>query len=173
MSSSPSPTQAMPGSAMPPAPAILDAAHERLRELSARVTQPRLGILACLMESHEPLTHQAVIDRMPADGEAIDRVTVYRVLDWLVEQGLAQKRAGHDRVFRFSLVEHEAARAQVHRQHSHFHCNRCDRTFCLDGVSAPAQAAPKVPSGFAVEHVELTVNGVCAECGARTPGKHG
>lgn len=171
MSSSPTPNLAAPAPGMTPAAATLDAAHERLRELGARVTQPRLGILACLMESSEALTHQAVIDRMPADGEAVDRVTVYRVLDWLVEQGLAQKRAGHDSVFRFSLVEHEAARAQAHRQHSHFHCSRCDRTFCLDGASVLAQAAPKVPSGFAVEHVELTVNGVCAECGAHTTGR--
>lgn len=148
----------------------LQAAEARLRALGARVTQPRLSILACLIESGDPLTHQAVIDRLPAD-EAIDRVTVYRVLDWLVDQGLAQKRAGSDRVFRFALVEHEAARAEVHRQHSHFHCSRCDRTFCLEGESAPpAQAAPALPSGFAIEHIELTVNGVCAECGARTTG---
>ncbi len=155
-------------------PAPLEAAHERLRLLGARVTQPRLAILACLIGSEDALTHQAVIDRLPAEGETIDRVTVYRVLDWLVEQGVAQKRAGNDRVFRFSLVEHEAARAQVHRQHSHFHCTRCDRTFCLDAVSAPAQlTVPQVPSGFAVEHVELTVNGVCAECGRRPGGAHG
>jgi len=140
----------------------LDAAQARLRQLGARVTQPRVAILACLIDAEAPLTHQAVIDRLPADGD-VDRVTVYRVLDWLVEQGLAQKRAGNDRVFRFTLVEHEAARAQVHRQHSHFHCTRCDRTFCL--ASAGKSVAPKVPSGFAVEHVELTVNGVCAECG--------
>lgn len=144
------------------------AAEERLRALGARVTQPRLSILACLIDTGVPLTHQAVIDRLPADG-AIDRVTVYRVLDWLVEQGMAQKRAGNDRVFRFSLIEHEAARAEVHRQHNHFHCSRCDRTFCLEGQSAPApQAAPDLPSGFAIEHIELTVNGVCAECGTRT-----
>lgn len=139
-----------------------EAAQARLRQLGARVTQPRVAILACLIDATEPLTHQAVIDRLPADGD-VDRVTVYRVLDWLVDQGLAQKRAGNDRVFRFTLVEHEAARAQVHRQHSHFHCTRCDRTFCLE--SAGKSVAPKVPSGFAVEHVELTVNGVCAECG--------
>jgi len=151
-----------------PAPATLEAARERLRRLGARVTQPRLAILACLIGSNEALTHQAVLDLIPATGEAIDRVTVYRVLDWLVEQGLAQKRAGNDRVFRFSLLEHEAARAQVHRQHSHFHCIRCDRTFCLDDGGAPAHLdAPRVPSGFAIEHIELTVNGVCAECGAQ------
>lgn len=156
-----------------PATAVLEAAQERLRLLGARVTQPRVAILACLIGSEEALTHQAVIDRLPAEGDTIDRVTVYRVLDWLVEQGVAQKRAGNDRVFRFSLVEREAARAQVHRQHSHFHCTRCDRTFCLDAASVPAQmAAPQVPSGFAIEHVELTVNGVCAECGAR-PGDPG
>ncbi|WP_354685878.1 Fur family transcriptional regulator [Cupriavidus necator] len=156
-----------------PEPAILEAAHERLRQLGARVTQPRLCILACLIGSDEALTHQAVIDRLPEQGETVDRVTVYRVLDWLVDQGVAQKRAGNDRVFRFSLIEREAARAQEHRQHSHFHCTRCDRTFCLD-ASAPAQpAVPRVPSGFAIEHVELTVNGVCAECGKRAPaGQH-
>lgn len=160
-----------------PTPASLEAAHERLRQLGARVTQPRLCILACLIGSGEALTHQGVIDRLPEQGEkgeTIDRVTVYRVLDWLVEQGVAQKRAGNDRVFRFSLVEHEAARAQQHRQHSHFHCTRCDRTFCLDDASVPAQpAAPRVPSGFAIEHVELTVNGVCAECGKRMPAAPG
>lgn len=142
--------------------ASLDEAQSRLRQLGARVTQPRVTILACLIDAESPLTHQAVIDRLPADGD-VDRVTVYRVLDWLVEQGLAQKRAGNDRVFRFTLLEHEAARAEVHRQHSHFHCTRCDRTFCLE--TAGKSVAPKVPSGFAVEHVELTVNGVCAECG--------
>ncbi|WP_427312300.1 Fur family transcriptional regulator [Cupriavidus sp. H39] len=153
-----------------PTPAAQEAAHERLRQLGARVTQPRLCILACLIGSDEALTHQAVIDRLPDAGETIDRVTVYRVLDWLVDQGVAQKRAGNDRVFRFSLVEHEAARAQEHRQHSHFHCTRCDRTFCLDDAGTPAQpVAPRVPSGFAIEHVELTVNGVCAECGKRPP----
>ncbi len=147
-----------------------DEAQSRLRQLGARVTQPRVAILACLIEAREPLTHQAVIDRLPADGD-VDRVTVYRVLDWLVDQGLAQKRAGNDRVFRFTLVEHEAARAEVHRQHSHFHCTRCDRTFCLE--TAGKSVAPKVPSGFAVEHVELTVNGVCAECGkARSDAEH-
>lgn len=149
--------------------AVLDAAQERLRQLGARVTQPRVAILACLIGSDDPLTHQAVIDRLPAAcaaGETIDRVTVYRVLDWLVEQGVAQKRAGNDRVFRFTLREHEAARAQAHRQHSHFHCTRCDRTFCLEDAGLPQHdIVPTVPPGFAIEHVELTVNGVCADCG--------
>lgn len=167
---SPSPTTS---DLLPPA-VTLEAAHARLRVLGARVTQPRLSILACLIDSEAPLTHQAVIDRLPANGEAIDRVTVYRVLDWLVEHGVAQKRAGHDRVFRFSLVEHEAARAEVHRQHSHFHCSRCDRTFCLDAAGAPApEAAPAVPTGFAIEHVELTVSGLCAECAHRQRGGPG
>ncbi|WP_423195127.1 MULTISPECIES: Fur family transcriptional regulator [unclassified Cupriavidus] len=144
-----------------------EAAQARLRLLGARVTQPRVAILACLIGSDEAMTHQAVIDGLSGEADGVDRVTVYRVLDWLVDQGIAQKRAGNDRVFRFSLREHEAARAEVHRQHSHFHCLRCDRTFCLEAAGTPPRVAtPKVPSGFAVEHVELTVNGICAECGA-------
>ncbi|MBK8524409.1 MAG: hypothetical protein IPL58_10055 [Betaproteobacteria bacterium] len=35
---------------------------------------------------------------------SLDRVTLYRVLDWLVESGLAVKGADERRVWRFSLA---------------------------------------------------------------------
>ncbi len=147
---------------------LLDAARDRLRTLGARVTQPRVQVLACLMRSEIPLTHQAVLEQMPADsGDSIDRVTVYRVLDWLVEQQVAQKSAGEDRVFRFSLSDHVEAQAQAHRQHGHFQCTRCNRTFCLDAPASPVAGmvpVPRVPAGFDVEHIELTIKGRCPQC---------
>ena len=79
------------------------AARTRLRSLGSRVTEQRVRVLAVLMQGDEPLSHQAVCDALPDDA-GIDRVTVYRVLDWLVAVGIVHKTAGADRVFRFSLA---------------------------------------------------------------------
>lgn len=144
------------------------AARARLRGLGSRVTEPRVRVLAVLMEGTDPLSHQAVCDALPADA-GTDRVTVYRVLDWLVAGGIVHKTAGADRVFRFSLAEHDAAREAAHRSHSHFHCTQCGRDFCLEAAPAPIMPAmldAALPTGFAADHAELTIKGYCADCAA-------
>ena len=133
----------------------------------ARATQPRLCILACLIGSDEALTHRAVLDRIPATGEAIDRVTVYRVLDWLVEQG-RRRSAPATTASSASAVEHEAARAQSIAGTAISTARAATAPSAGRRQRARRAGRPRVPSGFAVEHVELTVNGICAECGART-----
>jgi Fur family ferric uptake transcriptional regulator len=140
-----------------------EAARARLRGLGSRVTEPRVRVLAVLMQGADPLSHQAVCDALPADS-GIDRVTVYRVLDWLVAGGIVHKTAGADRVFRFSLAEHDAAREAVHRSHSHFHCTQCGRDFCLEAAEPPAMPKAALPAGFAADHAELTIKGACADC---------
>ncbi|WP_439889688.1 Fur family transcriptional regulator [Ralstonia sp. 25C] len=143
-------------------------ARARLRGLGSRVTEPRVRVLAVLMEGAEPLSHQAVCDALP-DDSGIDRVTVYRVLDWLVAGGIVHKTAGADRVFRFSLAEHDAAREAAHRSHSHFHCMQCGRDFCLEAAEPPVMPKAALPAGFAADHAELTIKGCCADCGAGSP----
>lgn len=139
------------------------AARARLRGMGSRVTEPRVRVLAALMQGAEPLSHQAVCDALP-DDSGIDRVTVYRVLDWLVAGGVVHKTAGADRVFLFSLAEHDAAREAAHRSHSHFHCTQCGRDFCLEAAEPPAMPKAALPAGFAADHAELTIKGCCADC---------
>lgn len=173
------------------APLIVDPtrAEALLRGMSVRVTQPRVQVLALLIGSEAPLTHHEVMSRIQAaqpvpDGQTeaeapMDRVTIYRVLDWLVERGLVRKSAGADRVYRFHLAEREAAQEQAHRSHSHFYCTQCQRMFCLDDEALPGSrrvvgasgvwrrrsaASPVLPEGFSADHIELTVKGRCADC---------
>lgn len=89
-------------------------------------------------------------------ARATDRVTVYRILEWLTANELAHKIAGGDRVWRFCAARHE------HAQHVHFECNRCGTVVCLDELGP--QPRIKLPSGFRTQYVELLVKGLCAEC---------
>jgi len=130
-------------------------AAARVRATGARVTPARIGVLAALLQRAEALSHHELETALAAD--AVDRVTLYRVLDWLVAQGLAHRISSADRAWRFTAADRR------HDAHAHFHCNRCGKVSCLDEVKAPRLPAA-MPSGFRAEGLEVTVKGVCASC---------
>jgi Fur family ferric uptake transcriptional regulator len=134
----------------------LRTAHNRLRATGARVTSTRVRVLAALVAAQKALSRQ---DVERALAERLDRVTLYRVLDWLVERGLAHRAAGEDRVWRFMAGE-------PHADHAHFHCRQCDAVLCL---RARAGRAVRLPRGFRGESIDLTVHGLCAECARVRP----
>jgi Fur family ferric uptake transcriptional regulator len=137
-----------------------EQARAMLRARGARVTQQRARVLACLLAAGEALSHLEMQRRLETEpaAEPIDRVTLYRVLEWLVEVGLAHRVSGPDRVFRFS--------AQAgHAMHGHFRCAVCARMFCLEESPGLGRVIESMlPAGFSSEAVELTVSGRCGAC---------
>ena len=79
------------------------SARAQLRATGVRITPARAAVFKLLHESERALSHQEIESGL-GRANPLDRVTVYRVLDWLVEQGLAHKVAGLDRVWRFSII---------------------------------------------------------------------
>jgi Fur family ferric uptake transcriptional regulator len=132
------------------------AARGRIRAAGERLTAPRAAVLGALLASDTALTHHEIEAALrPTSG--VDRVTVYRVLDWLVALGLAHRIAGEDRTWRF-----RASRDPSHGPHAHFTCSGCGRTVCLEDVAVPS--AVRLPRGYRPQKVELTVSGLCAAC---------
>jgi Fur family ferric uptake transcriptional regulator len=135
----------------------LDSARAMVRASGDRVTAARVNTLGVLLAGRSALSHTDIEQAMSRGG-TVDRVTLYRVLDWLVEKGLAHRIAGADRVWRYSI-----ARAE-HGDHAHFQCNRCGKVLCLEQLAKPEVRLPRLPSGYRTERVEMTVQGRCAEC---------
>lgn len=140
--------------------ALADARRARLTGLGLRVTANRVAVLAVFEAAPRALSHADVEAEL---AQAIDAVTLYRTLDAFVEAGLLTKTVGADRVSRFALMQSAA----THEGHAHFHCDDCGRVFCLP-TKPPRQ--PVVPDGFAVAAVDLSVHGLCAECGPKHGG---
>jgi Fur family ferric uptake transcriptional regulator len=140
------------------APAIRERAAVLVERTGARVTRQRIEVLAALLAAPRALSHHEIERRLNRDL-GIDRVTVYRVLEWLVERGLAHRISGDDRVWRFNAADGEPAHSYGH---AHFKCNGCGEVICLDEVRA-ARRVP-LPAGYRSQEVELTVKGLCAEC---------
>jgi Fur family ferric uptake transcriptional regulator len=138
------------------------AAAAAIAERGARSTRARVDVLATLRSAHEALTHHDVEERLKRRHD-IDRVTLYRVLEWLVALGFAHKFAGDDRVWRFSASsqgESGPAHGNGHA-HAHFQCVECGKVVCLDEARMPQVP---VPPGFRRREVEVTVKGSCDRC---------
>lgn len=131
-------------------------AEVAIRATGARVTQGRIQVLSVLQQADRALTHHEVEARVLA-AAPLDRVTIYRVLDWLTREQIAHKIPGDDRVWRFTI----AGRQQAH-QHAHFQCTDCSQVICLDDV--PSTLRPRLPAGYRSVGVEVTVKGQCRAC---------
>ena len=136
-------------------PPIHDQASRLLLQRNATATPARVRVLQLLLAADATMSHQALQQAATASGQTFDKVTLYRVLDWLVAQELVHSVTGQDRVRRFSLV-------RAHHGHAHFECSGCGRLFCLH--SALATVIPDVPSGFIPVTLDITVLGRCADC---------
>jgi Fur family ferric uptake transcriptional regulator len=131
-------------------------AEALVRRAAARATRQRIAVLAVLLAARRALSHHEV-ERKVKRRAGVDRVTVYRALEWLVACGLAHRIPGDDRVWRFN------AAAEGHAQrHAHFQCNDCGEVICLEKAVA-ADIVP-LPAGYRSQEVELIVKGLCAGC---------
>ncbi len=141
---------------MPDFPADFFAAQ--LRAAAVKVTRPRLRVLACLGRAAKALTHAELEEQFAAEAAGtLDRVTLYRVLDSLLDCGLAQRTLDARGVYRFELNSVRAA----HAAHAHFHCQHCGGVTCLEQMAMPAAC---LPAGFVARQIEVEVRGLCAGC---------
>lgn len=140
------------------APSLTSRAEVLIGETGSRLTLARVRVLAFLLAQQAAVTHHDIEAALDSE-DRIDRVTLYRTLDWLVAQGLAHKMLGEDRVWRFRANETAAA----HRQHAHFKCERCATMICL-GSMAPSSKSLALPEGYRALEVEMTVKGLCPAC---------
>ncbi len=129
-----------------------------IRATGARVTSSRVQILSLLQTAHGPLSHNNIEDLLNKNElPEMDRVTLYRVLDWLVDVGLAHKANNARGVFCFT-----AAKPNIqHKQHMHFRCTDCGSVLCLD---VPPPLPPVLPSGFHLANAEFDISGECSDC---------
>jgi Fur family transcriptional regulator, ferric uptake regulator len=155
--------------------AVLTQARELLKGKAERLTGSRVVVLAALLQAGSALSHPELVAAVEDSETQVDRVTIYRILDWLTEVGLAHRVSGADRIFRFSSMANSNA-------HGHFHCSDCHKTFCIvekpEKVAkarhlghAPAKTSDLVasvkallPKGFVTADIDLSISGLCPEC---------
>lgn len=140
-----------------------EQARVLLRERGLRITGPRVSVLKALLDTHRPTSAQELIDAVPG----MDYVTVYRTLNTLVDEGIAQSVGTTERGRRFEVHACEGCRVD----HPHLECRGCGSLQCLEYGLLPAMLIPTEVGGFLVEEAKLYLYGWCAACQARRAQK--
>lgn len=120
-----------------------------------RNTVAKTEIWRILKTSDTALSHAEILAAV--DG-LCDRVTVYRVLDRLQEEGSIHKVVNMDGIHKFAAC-HNCSEYH-HHNHIHFSCERCKTVTCLENV----EPVFSLPEKYRLHQVNFTVSGLCAKC---------
>lgn len=121
-----------------------------------RNTTAKTEILKLINNSQSALSHSEIQTLL---NGLCDRVTIYRVLDRLTEEGLIHKVVNVDGTVRYAEC-HACSSTEHHHNHIHFSCEQCDSVTCMDNVE-PSFSLPK---NYKVHAVNFTVSGICPQC---------
>ena len=131
------------------------------RERGQRLTASRRQILEVLLESHKPLGAYDIIDRAALKGARPAPITIYRALDFLIENGLVHRIESRN-AFIACIHDHDADDVIMF-----LICERCgavgeQRSAAVaDTLKSAARAA-----GFAPQTPVIEISGICAHCRA-------
>jgi Fur family peroxide stress response transcriptional regulator len=126
---------------------------DRLGTGGFRFTPQRQHVYGVLMQRRDHPTAEEVFIRSKKTMPDISMATVYNCLDALVKC----------RLVRQVQLERGATRYCPNmEEHCHYYCNECGTVFdvALTGNSA---VVPR-PKGFKIDHYEIAVHGICADC---------
>jgi Fur family transcriptional regulator, zinc uptake regulator len=154
-----------------PTEASLDRAAALCARRGAQLTALRREVLRLVLESEAPVGAYALLDRLKASRAGAAPPTVYRALDFLVEQGLIHKV---ERLNAFigctDALDHpeDCGCGEAHdHPHQFLICDRCGATAEIsDPGVALALARAARAAGFAPRRATVEVEGLCGRCAA-------
>jgi Fur family ferric uptake transcriptional regulator len=130
--------------------------------LESRGTTPtplREAVLRSIGDADRPLAAVEIMASVRS-RMSINKVTLYRIIDLLVDKGLVRRLSAGDRAFRYGMGE-----TPHHHDHPHFVCTRCGAMECLGPELLPA-GIKNLQTGDkrVIKRVDVRFEGICESC---------
>lgn len=109
-----------------------------------------------ILSSEVALSHQEILKNKDLQ---CNRVTVYRILDKLEEQGEIHKIIDTNGTAKFAKCSNCSKSKHMHK-HLHFSCTACKEVTCL----TQSVVTFEVPNDYMVENANFTLSGICPKC---------
>ncbi|MBE9606538.1 transcriptional repressor [Acetobacteraceae bacterium H6797] len=144
----------------------------------ASLTELRRQVLGLILSEAQPIGAYALLDRLKAERPGAAPPTVYRALDFLLDQGLVHKVERlnayvgcAEPVADHCCHNHDHHHEHPAHDHGHPHqfliCKQCGKAIEMSDVgvqSAIKAAAERL--GFHIARASVEVEGTCSECAA-------
>ena len=133
---------------------------ELLSNADLSVTANRIRVLEVVGNNSFPLSAKDIYTTLERSSR-INRVTVYRILDLLVDNGVVDRISTGGRAFYYGLAPNDH-----HAPHPHFYCTNCGQMDCLRPESLSVDMATFIQTfPGQIEKVEVRIDGICKNCG--------
>ncbi|GAA4518607.1 Fur family transcriptional regulator [Sphingobacterium thermophilum] len=123
--------------------------------MKRRNTPSKDAVLDLLISSGKAMSRDAIEKNIDV---AIDRATIYRVLNRFCEDGLVHKIVADDGKQYFAVCM-KCDEKKLADNHFHFRCTSCQTIECL-----PEAVHFSVPNGYNVESINCVLTGICKDC---------
>ncbi len=129
---------------------------EKLSTSGFRFTPQRQQVYDVILNKRDHPTAEEVFIRAKKSMPEISHATVYNCLDALVKCGLVRQVQLQRGATRFCPNMED---------HCHYACDACGKVFDVP-LQKDSTAMPG-PKGFQVDHYDIAVHGLCADCAAK------
>lgn len=123
---------------------------------TTRKTTAKVEILELLEQADIALSHKDIQAEL---NGVCNRVTIYRVLERLLEEGFVHRIVNTDGVVKYARC-HSCQDKNHQHNHLHFSCTQCQEVTCLQQV----QPSYQLPPNYLAQEVHFTVSGICPNC---------
>ncbi len=130
-----------------------------LEDAGLPATPNRLRVLEIIGNNSFPLSVADIHETLERSCP-VNRTTVYRILDLLVEKQVVARIATGGRAAYYGMAPNEQ-----HQAHPHFYCTQCGRMDCLtpETVNIDFHAFENTFPGR-IDKFEVRLDGICRNC---------
>lgn len=130
-----------------------------LELLTQRKIQPtaiRILVLQAMMQANRTVS---LLD-LETILDTVDKSSIFRTITLFLSQHLAHSIDDGTGSLKYAVCG-ETCSCDVEDLHTHFHCEKCNKTFCLKNIPTPVVSMPK---GFTLSSINYVLKGLCADC---------
>lgn len=133
--------------------------EEELRSVELKATPARIGVLAALEETTEPIDVNSLVGYLKSHHIKADKATVFRIMNSFTEKGLAVPIQLNEGKFRYEHADKA--------NHHHFICDNCGNIEDIaDCNIEELEKTLKKKKGLLVIRHSLEFFGLCKNCQA-------
>jgi len=129
---------------------------ELLQKKKLKATKTRIGVLEKMQKTNSAISYSVIQKEM----KQTDRVTLYRTLEALKENGVIHKAFQDKNETYYAICDNNCDDEKHLHEHLHFKCLKC-KTITCEEINEAIEI--KMPN-FIINKVSVNVEGFCFKC---------
>lgn len=130
--------------------------EKRLQDRDIKPTAIRLLVLKAMLEFPQAFSLADLEEKL----DTVDKSTISRTIHLFHEKRLIHSIDDGSGSVKYSACS-KSCMCDMDDMHVHFHCNKCDKTYCLESIPVPEVM---LPDNFSVDSANFVLKGICGDC---------